>query len=230
MSRAETATDDYLSVTEWATDHGIDAWMLPLESRKDDPMQLIRRYAEYIESMGDYQATFTTSDAGKQFHSGYGEKMIELFLLRPVGTTNRKNRYVNPQYAHLGHHEPTVGPDDDRRAFYERYKRSPLADGEFFATHFGIGESGAWDWLSQNVSDWSGQQQANRERTARTLYTISEWENNDYSQRGLARLFPANSSTVRRWIRDHGVHADDWRVPDRPLETDWYKRLNGGSV
>jgi len=229
MSRAETATD-YQSVRDWAADHGIDAWMLPLESRKDDPMRLIERYADYIDSMGEYQATFTTTNVGKQFHSGYGEKMIELFLLRPVSTTNRKNRYVNPEYAHLGHHEPRVGPDDDRRGFYERYKRSPLADGEFFATHFGVSTSYIWDWFARRGIDWTAQRMANRRRTGRTLYTIAEWDNNDHTQIDLARLFPATTNTVKGWIREHGLHADDWQMPARPLKADWYKRLNGGSI
>lgn len=230
MSRAETTSGEYESVGEWADDREIDSWMLPLGTRKDDPMRLIERYADYIDGMPKYQATFTTTNVGKQFHSGYGEKMIELFLLRPVSTTNRKNRYVNPQYAHLGHHEPRVGPDDDRRAFYERYKRSPLADGEFFATHFGISTSYMWDWFARRGIDWNEQRMANRRRTGRTLYTIAEWDNNDHTQRDLARMYPANTNTVRTWIREHGLHADDWSVPTRPVDATWYRSFIGEPI
>jgi len=223
---ADADATDRRTVDDWAADHQIDAWLLPLSSRKDDPIELVRTFTEYLADAGAYQATFTTTEVGRQFHSGYGEQMRKLFLLREVGSTNRKNRYVNPNYAHLGHHEPAIEDSDERRAFFEFFADSPTADGEFFATHFGVSTSYIWDWMSRRGIDWSARVQRNKERMGRTLYTIAEWDSG-HTQLDLAEAIPANTNTVKGWIREHGLRADDWSPPERPTDEPWFKRFAG---
>jgi len=226
MSKAESQTE-HRTVKNWSSEHGIDAWMLPLETRKQDPMQIIADYSEYIDGMAEYQATFTSTDVGRELRATYADKITELFLLRPVGMTQRKNRYVNPQYAHLGHHEPSIKDMDERLAFYDRFKRSPLADGAFFAAHFGLADVSIATWMHKREIDWKGQLKENLERTGRTLHTIAEWDNNAYRQVDLARLFPANTRTVRDWMLKYGSKADDWTPPEYPAGKNWFRRMNG---
>ena len=216
-------------LTEWLAQHDIDGWLLPLGTRKDDPIELVRTFTEFFEQTPQYQATFTTTEVGQQFHSGYAEAMVRLFGLREVDSTNRKNRYVNPNYAHIGHHEPAIKDNDARLAFYDRYKCSPFVDGEWFAANFGVSTSYIWDWFSRRGISWSEQRQANRERLGRTLYTIDSWDTNDHGPTDLGEAFPAPSKTVQGWLYYHGRGADDWEPPAYPSDEDWHRKHNGNA-
>jgi len=225
----QQADDDRRTIDDWAREHQIDSWLLPLDSRKDNPVELVREFTEYLSDIPKYQATFTTSDVGRQFHAGYAEAMKRLFLLRDVSTTARKNRYVNPNYAHLGHHEPSITDDVDRLAFFEFYSGCPFVECDFFATHFGMTEADVRYWIDQQGVDWADYKLDNKARLARTLYTIWTWQNNDHSQMDLARAMPGETRTIHRWITRWGTNADDWSPPSHPDTEPWFKRANGYS-
>ena len=225
----QQADDDRRSIDDWASDHRIESWLLPLRTRKDDPVELVRLYTNAIAEMGKYQATFTTSDVGRQFHSGYAKPMRRMFLLREVSTTSRKNRYVNPNYAHLGHHEPSITDDSERVAFFDFFKDSPFVECDFFATHFGMTEADVRYWISQQGVEWADYKLENKARLARTLYTIWTWDTNDHSQMDLARAMPGETRTIHRWITRWGTNADDWEPPSPPTGEPWWKRHNGNA-
>jgi len=234
MSQSDAAVPHNVAATEtdrrtvydWAAAHRIDAWLLPLSTRKDNPVELVATYTDFLDSVGEYQATFTTTQVGRQFHSGYANPMRELFLLRKVSTTNRKNRYVNPNYAHLGHHEPTITDRQARLEFWERFNDSPTISPEWLAPQWGIQPHAVSKWLGDHVDNHHETIQENRRRFGRTLWTIYQWT--DYSQAELGDKLPMPRATARNWMCNHGRDAADWSAPSRPAGEPWFEKSGNG--
>ena len=223
----QQADDDRRTIDDWASDHRIDSWLLPLRTRKDNPVELVALYTNAIDSMGKYQATFTTSEIGRQFHSGYAAPMKELLLLRSVSTTNRKNRFVNPNYTHLGHVEPQLTTTDERLAFLDDFEDSPTITPQWIAPQWGIKPNSVVTWLEDNRPDFMAGVRENRRRLGRTLWTVYEWT--DRSQAEIGAAMPTPDGTAIDWMCRHGRDADDWSPPDRPTDEPWWKRHNGNA-
>lgn len=218
------------TISDWGGDHRIDTWMLPMDTRKTDPVDMIRRYAEFIDDLRELTATFTTKEIPgfkKPAKPEYEGSLATLFCLRQVEQRGkRRQRYINPNYVHIGHHEEPIVDTDERLAFINRYADSPLASSEWLAANFGIAPSTVRTFMHRNGIDWEERIHATKLRVGRTLKTIAEWDNNDYSRFRLAQIFPRPESTVRYWIREAEAN-DDWEPPERPTDESWYKRHVG---
>lgn len=218
----DNSNEDRKSVNDWAQQHDIEAWLLPLKSRKDNPVEIVASYVDYLESVPKTQATFCSKDVGKQFHSGYATPMKSLLLLRQCESVHRQNRYVNPNYCHLGHHEPAIKDAEKRLAFWERFKYSPAVSTPWLATNWGVKYDAVEKFFRRRDMDYVEQMDANKRRFGRTLYTIWTWT--DYSYRELGERMPMETKTVMNQMLKYGKNADDWEPPKRPQDEKWYNR------
>lgn len=225
-STTQTETDkpaNRITIYDWAATHGIDPWILPLETRRENPLELIKTLKDGIDSLPKTQSTFRTGEFGIDgLHSGYKQPLEQLFGLRECSTTNRLRRYLNPQYMHYGHSDAKIKDADKRREFYEYFKKSPNITAKWFATHFGHTTQSFHDWLDVRGLTWSSQKKANRVLFGRSLYTITEWDT-QYSQRGLSRLMPIPTHTVMTWINRYGKETE-WQPPEHPEDEQWFKK------
>jgi len=220
MSQTDTRFE---SVYDWAAHHDLYPWLLPLESRTQDPVDIATTVAAHLADLPDTQATFTFRDVDTPIHTEYYDSIVAFFGLREVARTSQR-RYINPEYCHLGHHEPAITDREARRQFYERYRGSPLVDAAWFRTNFDLSERGFEAWLQRNDYHWGEQKRRNQARYGRTVWTLSQWL--DRGLYSLAGALPGSERSITRWVDRH-ARQSDYEAPGRPERHRWFRKLNG---
>jgi len=211
------------TVADWADEHGLYQWMLPLRTRKVNPLELIETISNCIDGLPKTQSTITQNDIGAvHLYSGYHKGIIQLFRLRRHENCSCKARYHNPQYMHYGHGIPAITDTEERMAFWEQYKRSPTLTSEWMAEQWGMQPDSVTTWLYRRGIRFSDVLLQNKHRMGRTLYTISEW---GHDLHNLCRNLPSNTPwrTYKDWAYEYGKRADGWEPPSRPTDEPWYR-------
>ena len=223
----KTASEtDSRTVYDWCAENRIDAYLLPLETRKTNPLETVSKITAFLEDMNDLQATFRVTEIPEAtIHSGYSRNLKALFRLRRVSSSHCNKRFVNPNYTHLGHHEQPITSNAERLEFWREFQFSPTLSFDWVGANWGIEPKSVNTWLRTNVADHSAQLEANRRRMGRTLWTIYSW--GDYSQRELVSCLPIANSTARTWMYRYGKNADDWEPPGYPSHEPWHKKAEG---
>jgi len=209
------------TVADWAEEHRVYQWLMPLKTRKTNPLKLIERLSKGLDALPKTQATFTHAEipGTTQFRSGYYWGVKQLFLLRKHECTSRKNRFHNPQYMHYGHGIDKINDPQERLEFYHNFKESPTITGEWIGTHWGIKRDGVSWWLRQRGINLGEQIRANQRKMGRTLWTIAQW---DYDLMPICERVPVTTKTAKDWAYRHGKNAADWEPPERPTDEPWY--------
>ena len=208
------------TVGDWARENRVESWMLPLQTRKLNPLDLIKRTSEKLEELPKTQSTFYTRQLDiSKLPAKYRNGIMQLFLLRPCDNIQCKSRYLNPDYMHYGHSIDKIKDVDRRMQFFEMFRDSPRINTEWFATHWGVSRSAVSKFLQHRDITIQRVRQENRERLGRTLRTIQTW---GYSIMDLARLMPMETRTARGLALNYGRNNEEWEPPERPTDEPWY--------
>lgn len=221
---SQTTHADHDSVGDWVDYHGLESWILPLDSRKTNPLELIAEINQTLDELPKTQCTVTNKQLGwTDGEAVYKDGLKRLFLLRECNDIPSSVRFLNPEYMHYGHTLNPITDEAERLAFYERFKDSPTVTGAWFANHFGhSSEDSFTKWACRRDLGFGEQINQNKRRFGRTLYTILQWT--DYTYRDLFEIIPQTPGKTESQILSYGKHADDWTPPEIPTDEPWYSR------
>lgn len=214
----EINTGYSVAISDWADYHTVYPWLLPFEHRKHNPISTARKIKETLDGMPPYAQTLRLSDIGVMDMAGTRMlgPLVRLYRMTELRDTSTGMRYNNPQYEHFDAIIEPLTDATQREAFYERWRQTPTINQEFFCKHFGQAKSTFREWVQHRYDRlWGEQNRQNRERLARTLYTIYTWA--DRTLRSLYALIPVKDHTVRSWVRRYARKAE-WKPPKRLAE------------
>jgi len=215
-----------VEVEPWADYHDVYHWLLPLESRASNPVDLLQSLARGIRSLPKTQETFCRKDLG----ISHPNPIITTPILQLWRCTiqsddsTRSVRYRNPEYMHYKARTQPLTDMTERREFYTQWKDTPTVDGQWFAHHFGTQHVSALNWIGDDDKQWPAWKQQNEQnirRLGRTIRTITTWT--DRTQKEIVDAMPLNSRTLRDYANRfaHPNHTD-WRPPERPCQFQWF--------
>ena len=207
------------TVGDWIDEHNLESWILPLENRQVNPLDVIEQVKTRLDNLPKTQSTLTFRNLGyKQLAKQYKYGIMQLFLLRECEHIAH-TRFLNPDYMHYGHTLNAVTDADKRLALVEQYRDSPLVTAKWMSHHFGTQEKSAANWLNENGINLRPIRTENQARYGRTLWTLYQW---GYGLMDLCELMPVNTNTAKSWAIRYGSQADEWEPPSRPTDEPWY--------
>ena len=210
------------TLEEWGNYFDVMWWTFPFEFCQSNSLEIIKSTKEYIENTNDYQATVMLNDIDTNAHivAKYRNGLMELFLLRKVKGL-RKNKLMNPNYAHVGHHEENITDTDERLEFFNSFCLSPMFSMKWVAKNWGVTRTAAYSFLNYHGVSLTDVRERRRRIWGRTFYLISRWYN--YSYEEVIECFPIDEKKALNCIYEHGENADDdW--PKKPPHPKWVKR------
>ena len=208
------------TIGDWVDEHRLESWILPLRTRKVNPLEIIEQVKTRLGEMPKTQSTLTFQNLGyDQLAEEYKRGIMQLFLLRQCEHIS-KPRFLNPNYMHYGHTLDPVTDADERMRLFQQFKQSPYLSLEWLSTHFGISNPGVSNFLRRRGYKVREIRRENRARFGRTLATLQKW---GYIIMDLARLLPGNPHMVREW-KQHFALDEGYEPPSRPTEEPWYGR------
>jgi len=206
------------TIGDWIDEHGLESWILPLQTRTVNPLEIIEQVKTRLNEMPKTQSTLTFRNLGfDQLAMEYKHGIMRLFLLRECEHIAH-TRFLNPNYMHYGHTLDPVTDADERMAMFETFRDSPFISCTWLGTQWGVGEDAVSKFLMNRGYSVGTIRRENRERFGRTLKTLQHW---GYSNKGLARLLPGKTQTVRKWKYRFAVN---YEPPSRPTDEPWYGR------
>lgn len=206
------------TVGDWVDEHGLESWILPLRTRKEDPLEITRQVKTRLDSLPKTQSTLTFQNLGfDQLADQYKSGIMRLFLLRECEHI-KKTRFLNPDYMHYGHTLDPVTDIDERMDMFETFRDSPWISREWLSAQWGTNKSAVSNFLRRRDVYLKDIRKENRARYGRTLATLQAW---GYSIMDLARLLPGNTRTIRYWKNYHAEN-EGYEPPSRPTDEPWY--------
>lgn len=223
-SHESRPTQMRVEVDPWANYHDIYHWLLPLESRRSNPVDLLQTVKDGIASLAKTQETFCRRDMGIS-HPNVTITTPILQLWRCTiqsDDSTRSVRYRNPEYMHYEARTQPLTDIAERREFYEQWKDTPTIKGEWFAHHFGMNRSSATDWIRRHgFTGRREQNKTNMRRLARTIRTITTWT--DRTQKEIVEAIPLPYGTLKRCVARYAhPNNTEWRPPARPCQFKWF--------
>jgi len=214
-----------VEVEPWADYHDVYHWMLPLESRLSNPINLLQTLADGIRSLPETQETFCRKDLDISHpNPTITTPILQLWRCTiQSDDSNRPVRYRNPQYMHYEARTQPLMDMAERREFYAQWKDTPTVKGEWFAHHFGTQHVSAINWIHDR-GEWPGrsvQNDQNAKRLARTIRTITTWT--DRTQKEIIDAIPMPYGTVKSYVSRFAHPTNtEWRPPERPCQFQWF--------
>lgn len=213
----------YVPVDRWADYHSVYAWMVPLEGRQTDPLDILEQVATGLPTLRDTQEIF------KRKTMGLNENLYQITnpALRLWGCTRynnestRSQQYRNPNYLHYETRTQPLTDMDERREFYELWKDTPTVKGEWFAHHFGVSQKAALNWITDQ-DEWMDRREQmiwNLKRFGRTIKTISVWTGKTIKE--ISALLPTPYNTTKSYVTRY-ANVEDWNPPEKPCQYPWF--------
>jgi len=220
-----------VEVEPWANHHDVYHWLLPFESRKTNPVDILQTLACGIRSLPKTQETFCCKHLDiSRPNSTITNPLLKLWRCTIHSDDSlRSVRYRNPQYMHYEARTQPLTDIAERREWYESWRHVPTVKGKWFAHHFGTKEVSALNWISGDDKPWptwKQQREHNMRRLGRTIRTIVTWT--DRTQKEICDAMPLNSRTLQDYANRfaHPNHTE-WRPPKPPCQFQWFDQYRG---
>jgi transposase-like protein len=223
VKKLRNAHDRSTEVTleQWAAEHDVFGWLLPLRHRNHNPIKVALSVADQLAAYPDTAKTFTR----KTMDVGDPAKDIALPILRlhhatPLEVTNRRMRYLNPSYTHYTHEIDVIDTQEDRLSFYNKYAPLGTVTRSWLATHFGISTTELTQFIERQTGRTPKEDiTTGKRRLARTIATIRAWTDRTLSD--LAHAIGTPQSTLYDW-RKQWIDGSEWKPPQRPVGKSWF--------
>jgi len=226
VKKLETTSENcsrgkYVLVEDWADYHGIYQWLVPLEYRQWNVIEVLRQLSETMADLPATTHTITRNQLGfKYLPQQLLRHIFPLFGLIKFRHTTQP-RYINPEYLHWSETLQPIREMDKRKEFYESHRHIPTLSRQFYADVFGVSKCRFGNIVRgwSDVPDRTEQRRKNQERIGRSLWTTYAW--GVATQAKLCEIIPADNHQVQAWIRRHGRESD-WKPPQRPCDKGWF--------
>lgn len=201
----------------WSAKHGLIHQLLPMEHRRDDPIQVLKELHSQFDTWPVTRETWTVNDLELDAIAVRGSKQSGLHLpyfagCYPISDTRRYLRWTNPAYTHT--HNIDIDHPQDRREHIKLCGEVGIFSLATLGEWHNVSKQSVHQWMENERYTWSDLREIGKRRFARTLETIVAWT--DYGVTELCRLFPQSRSTIQYW-RDQ--YASDMEVPVEPSLT-----------
>jgi len=217
---------DVVLVSEWCDHHDVLMCLMPFDYRSFDPLEAAKRINSHIESLHNLSQTFMSKDVGVSNLAGAEilNPLFRLYSVTQMDQTSKGLRYYNPKYEHYDACITEIRDMEKRQQFYEQFRHNPFLGGDWYGKHWGITHKTALNTISDFGYSLREDRLTARKRLGRTLHTINQWRD-DYNQKALVELMPANYNTVRDYIKRFAINAE-WKPPERPSGKSWFRGKN----
>ena len=206
------------TVGDWIDEHGLESWILPLKTRKVNPLEIIQQVKTRLDEMPKTQSTLTFRNLGfDHLAEQYKFGIMRLFLLRECEHIEN-TRFLNPNYMHYGHTLDPVTDADERMAMFEQFQDSPFISSSWFGTHWGLTPKATRNFLLRRNIKIREVERENKARFGRTLQTLHKW---GYEVQSIAETMPAKTETIAKWTSCFQEN-ECYQPPSRPTDEPWY--------
>lgn len=210
-----------VTISQWEDEHDVFAWLLPLRHREFNALEIALTVADKIASYEKTVKTFTrqTMGIGKVAYD-IALPILRVHNVTPVGASEKRARYLNPNYLHYTHTIGQIGRKESKLEFYNKYAPLGTASRSWLASHLGLSPSELTAFIEREAGhspqhDITG----GKRRLARTVVTVKKWTNRAFSQ--LAHAIGVPRSTLYGW-RKKWVIDSEWIPPERPVGEPWF--------